>query len=354
VRHTRTVRVTVIGRCRRLLAGARDPAGADGTGALLASSGMHHAGRRTHGRDARALPAAGARLALAASVALASLVACFALVGASGVSVAPAAGTSEKRGALTLLCGFSHAAPDDPIVAPGRPGGSHQHQFFGNRRLDARTNGKTITKGTTTCDERRDKSAYWVPALLENGREVKARGMRVVYERPARSPRVRAFPAGLRVVIGDARATAAQREVTWGCSGTRIRGRALPATCPVGSRVRVEVRFPSCWDGKRLDRPDHRSHLASLVRVRVRGVTRSACPRSHPVALPRLVLTGLWATRGTGDLALSSGSGFTGHADFFNGWDAAQQRRLVARCLNAGRSCRGSTRATGAPGPGNY
>ncbi len=315
---------------------------------------MYHAGRRIPGRDARALPAAGARLALAVGAALASLVVCFGLAAAGGVSVAPAASTSEERGALTLLCGFSHSAPDDPIVAPRRPGGSHLHQFFGNRRLDAHTNGKTIGKGTTTCDERRDKSAYWVPALLEDGREVRARGMRVVYERPARSPRVRAFPAGLRVVVGDARATAGQRDVTWGCSGTKIRGRARPVTCPVGSRVRLEVSFPSCWDGKRLDRPDHRSHLSRLVRVRSRGATRSACPRSHPVALPRLVLTGLWATRGRGDLTLSSGSGFTGHADFFNGWDAAQQRRLVARCLNAGRSCRGSTRATGSPGPGNY
>src|SRR5688572_33265149 len=34
-------------------------------------------------------------------------------------------------------CGFSHRAPDDPIVGPGKPGTSHMHDFFGNRSTDA-------------------------------------------------------------------------------------------------------------------------------------------------------------------------------------------------------------------------
>ena len=36
-----------------------------------------------------------------------------------------------------VTCAFSHTAPDDPIVFPGEPGQSHQHDFFGNRATDA-------------------------------------------------------------------------------------------------------------------------------------------------------------------------------------------------------------------------
>lgn len=30
--------------------------------------------------------------------------------------------------------------------------------------------------------------------------------------------------------------------------------------CPAG--IMVNVRFPTCWDGKNLDSPDHMSHVA--------------------------------------------------------------------------------------------
>src|SRR5438128_12610277 len=34
-------------------------------------------------------------------------------------------------------CAFSHRAPDDPIVFPGKPGLSHDHSFVGNESTDA-------------------------------------------------------------------------------------------------------------------------------------------------------------------------------------------------------------------------
>ncbi|GAA3767753.1 DUF1996 domain-containing protein [Micromonospora maritima] len=42
------------------------------------------------------------------------------------------------------------------------------------------------------------------------------------------------------------------------------------------------VQFPECWDGVRLDSPDHRSHLAYA--------DRGDCPR-HPVAVPGITLS---------------------------------------------------------------
>ena len=34
-------------------------------------------------------------------------------------------------------CAFSHSLPDDPIVHPGVPGASHQHDFFANTTTSA-------------------------------------------------------------------------------------------------------------------------------------------------------------------------------------------------------------------------
>lgn len=44
--------------------------------------------------------------------------------------------------------------------------------------------------------------------------------------------------------------------------------------------LRVQVSFPSCWDGKNFDSPDHKSHMAypSLM-------DNGICPDSHPVRL---------------------------------------------------------------------
>ena len=55
--------------------------------------------------------------------------------------------TGEEPGAISRAdligvnfienCRFSHQAPDDPIVFPGKPGASHQHTFVGNRTTNA-------------------------------------------------------------------------------------------------------------------------------------------------------------------------------------------------------------------------
>lgn len=61
-------------------------------------------------------------------------------------------------GAFRVNCGLSHLNYSDPIVAPGKPLGSHLHQFFGNTGTDwrstaasiASTGGSTCTGGTLT------------------------------------------------------------------------------------------------------------------------------------------------------------------------------------------------------------
>lgn len=55
--------------------------------------------------------------------------------------------------------------------------------------------------------------------------------------------------------------------------------------CPGG--IRATVIFPSCWDGKNLDSPDHRSHMAYTPTGR--ALAGDECPVSHPVRVPQVM-----------------------------------------------------------------
>ena len=68
---------------------------------------------------------------------------------------------------------------------------------------------------------------------------------------------------------------------------------AFPAKmCPGG--IRASIVFPSCWDGKSLDSPDHRSHVAYSPNGAV--LANAACPQSHPVRIPQLMYEMQWDT----------------------------------------------------------
>jgi Domain of unknown function (DUF1996) len=63
----------------------------------------------------------------------------------------------------------------------------------------------------------------------------------------------------------------------------------LDANCADG--VRFEIMFPSCWDGKNLDSPNHRDHVAYPDNVMTGG-----CPAGFDVKLPSLFYETIWAT----------------------------------------------------------
>jgi hypothetical protein len=236
---------------------------------------------------------------------------------------------------FVVECGFSHVAPDDPIVHPGHSGRSHQHVFFGNTTTDADSTVDDLAAGDTTCDQHLDLASYWAPALLDHGQMVEPSGA-VAYYRPGVGidpASVEPYPYGLMMVGGDQVAAEPQPldVVAWSC-GTGSERAATPPTCPDGRPLRMAVSFPDCWDGERLDSPDHRGHVARSA--------AGACPGSHPVALPQLLLTISYPITGGGhDLALASGSLVTGHADFFNAWDEDKLRTEVESCIQRGLTC---------------
>lgn len=245
-------------------------------------------------------------------------------------------GDLAYRGALfAVRCGFSHAAADDPIVWPARPGRSHRHDFFGHRRTDAHsTAARLAAGGGTTCDHPGDTAAYWAPSLRRRGRALRPLAADAYYRvAPGVAPAaVRAYPLGLAMLAGDpfTRRPLPRQVVAWGCGSGPAVSSGFP-TCPPGRPLTLRVTFPDCWDGRRLDSPGHRAHVAHSQR---RG-----CPPSHPVALPRLTLV-IWYphTGPAGSLSLSSGGPHTAHADFLNAWRPGALAREV-RCLRRGVVC---------------
>jgi hypothetical protein len=232
-------------------------------------------------------------------------------------------------------CGFSHRAPDDPIVFPLEAGRSHDHTFVGNTSTSASSTLESLLGASSTCRRRGDTAAYWVPTLLVGGQPVEPRGATIYYRRRTFDS-ARAFPPGLRMIAGDARAMAPQagRVTFWNCGAlSGIPPSATVPTCPNERRssLRLHVTFPNCWNGGGLDSADHQSHMAYSRRGR--------CPISHPVAVPAIALIFRYPVRGGADTTLASGGQYSAHADFFNAWNQDALNALVEGCLNALRHC---------------
>ena len=266
------------------------------------------------------------RTALAATVMLTAL---------ALVADAPVA---RADGIFVADCAFSHRAADDPIVFHGRPRWSHMHDFFGNGSTDASSTLKSLRRSSGNCVPREDESAYWVPTLYRHGRAVKPSHFQAYYQDFFRYGRVLPFPPGLRVVAGRQTARRPQRGVVrWTCQDDHGQGDPRIPSC--GSRfVTLRITFPDCWDGRRLDSPNHRAHMAyNGADMMEPGPQR--CPASHPIVVPQLQLNVVYPIHDGTGVMIASGSVLTAHADFFNGWKPSVLQGRVDDILNGGKAC---------------
>ena len=229
------------------------------------------------------------------------------------------------------VCKFTRFLPDDPIVHYKMPGMSHDHSVFGNTTTNAFSTLKSLDKGATSCQRPEDTASYWAPTLLLNNKRVAPVEADVYYRRSTLA-KVRPFPQGLKIVAGNSMSTKKQsmHVVFWNCSTDPTDPSITIPSCPTPS-LHVHVRFPNCWDGTHLDSPDHHSHMAYSK--------KGICPKSHPVAVPQIMLIIQYPIANEAPLQVASGGQLTGHADFFNAWKPAELKRLVDYCLNALRAC---------------
>ena len=155
----------------------------------------------------------------------------------------------------------------------------------------------------------------------------------------AQKSKVTAFKPGFRMIVGDAafkdRDQARKfRQLTFTCmQNAATRGPeslSFPdKPCPAG--IMANHRFPTCWDGVNLDTPNHADHVAYPAT----GTFESggACPSTHPVKIPQILLETIWDTRafnnkadwpedGSQPFFWSNGdtSGYSSHADYVFGW----------------------------------
>ncbi|KAF1935119.1 hypothetical protein EJ02DRAFT_362211, partial [Clathrospora elynae] len=185
-----------------------------------------------------------------------------------------------------------------------------------------------VQSNCTTCAVLEDMSAYWTPPLMffhTNGTiEIVPQigGMLIYYF--LFGDRIMAFPPGFRMIAGDAgkqnvsvslpdtpqslwgpdeKTPKALAEKAIGFNCLNYGGSAegaltrhllpnksfIDSNCPDG--LRLELMFPSCWNGVSLNADDHKSHVAYPDLV-MEGI----CPVDYETRIPALFFETIWDT----------------------------------------------------------
>jgi len=259
----------------------------------------------------------------------------------------PAVLPGASTGTYTWNCGRNeegHRNSANFVASPGmQPRHLHAHEYVGNRSTDVDSTDASLAAATTTCDNG-DLSTYYWPVLMVTGAGYPGHGR--VRTPAAVTLTFLGSPAGpvvdmprfLRATIGNARALTEPgiaTSATWTCASTPRRRTDRYPRCSAGDQVLRVFEFPSCWDGRRVDSPDHRTHL-------VAATAGGACPHAT-FAVPRLRLTVAYDLPAGADFVIDAFPDQhydprTDHAFFVNIMPD-QVMAAVIRCLNSGRVC---------------
>lgn len=285
-------------------------------------------------------------------------------------SIPPADGV----GAFRISCNYSHMNFDDPIVFPGLVNATHHHTFFGNTQANAFSTNDTLrNSGNSTCAGGiLNRSGYWMPSLINTVTGAPAKPTFIVVYYKGIEERTNQYitvpPKGLRMVAGNPKPLAvADAEGGFTCQDqTQVMNPAnwgkiwgdnhIAQSCGGPNQMlRMIISFRQCWDGKNLDSPDHKSHMAyecgdqCLTTDNKIGKTFNGCPATHPVLIPSIAINadffGLDANvkyrLSSDNYSSKFAGGYSLHADWMNGWDETTITRMVKNCLNNAKNCGG-------------
>lgn len=273
----------------------------------------------------------------------------------------------DNVGAFRFICTAGQLNYDDPILYPGVKGGSmHLHQWYGNTEGNATSTYASLrTSGESTCSNKLNRSAYWVPALMNAaGKVIVPDYMMIYYKRlPDGDPECLresdkgcvALPTGLRIVsgydmmrMGEAQpenATYTHRCITDG--KPQIERATLAeaiADCGGAGQIMSAINFGACWNGQ-LDSADHRSHVTQAKYI---GQAYPQCPSTHPYIIPQLRQQLAYTIQQSdGDVWFSSdhmngmkmAGGSTFHADYIEAWDPPTRAKWEQLCIGQLLNC---------------
>ena len=265
--------------------------------------------------------------------------------------VVPAAAPAiagASTGSYTWDCGRNergHRNTANIVVTPLKPGSQHHlHDYIGNLGVRDDSTVDDLVGKPTTCTNG-DASTYFWPVLRTGTADDGGHGGPVLVPTSVTmtyvgNPRGRVLPMPrlLRVPVGDAYAHTnggRNARVWWSCTNTPDRRTAKYPLCDEGAAVVRIFDFPSCWDGRRLDSPDHRQQV-------VFPAAGGGCPVGT-FAIPRLRITMTYAVPPGVRYRVDAFDGqrndpATDHGFLVNLMPQKVMNRVVA-CLNEGRTC---------------
>lgn len=290
------------------------------------------------------------------------------------------------EGAFRFTCGGEgQIKADDPLLYAKQPGKSHWHKFWGNLAIDANSNPEALPAGQTNCnygEKPLNLSGYWMPLLVDDQNMARNPDLVSVYYKRKRlaskfcqeGSAVRMgicvpLPDKIRFIFGwdPTKPDLPGQGMSWYCTtGTGAHVKDLDALfnsgCVGGATMVADLAAGNCWDGKNLDTPDHRSHIA-FGSYGSWGYYK--CPETHPYVIPQTENKVMWTV--TADMigVRSDGTkysrvrlasdhmkpnakpGETMHADYIEQWVAAVKKMWHDNCIEKGLSCNGGDLGNG-------